>query len=231
MPAIRRVDPTVRTVLHAGDFWPTPSFLATVDFWARNAGIDKVLVTLGNHEPWGEIAALQAQHPGLALRVSSTVWLLPRPFRFTVGARSVLSLGGAASVDADWRVPGVDWWPDERIMDEMVDEAIAGGRADFMVTHETPEFTPVNAVRNILSLNPLGFPASALAKSMASRGQVQRVCDVVEPEMLFHGHMHAPGEGTLPDGRQVISLGCDGQPGSTVLLRVESLETTNVIVR
>ena len=62
-------------------------------------------------------AGLFDAHPGQAIRVSEVTWLLPRPARLRIGGRKILSLGGAASVDREWRVPGVSWWPDEVITD------------------------------------------------------------------------------------------------------------------
>lgn len=56
------------------------------------------------------------------------------------------SLGGATSVDKAQREQGVNWWPDEDITDEQVAEAIAGGSAELMLTHESPARSPVRAV-------------------------------------------------------------------------------------
>lgn len=61
-----------------------------------------------------------------------------------------------------------------------------------MLTHESPDRTPVNAVRAVLSENPMGFPNDALLDSMLSRRRVAKVWDLIHPELLIHGHMHAP---------------------------------------
>lgn len=178
----------------------------SVDFWSVRAGIERVLVTLGNHEPYDEYAPLLDAHPGHAVRVSDVVWLLPRPWRFEVFGREFLSLGGAASVDRRWRTEGKDWWPQERILDEQV-EAACSRPADVMITHESPGDSPVDAVSQLLASNPGGFPADALAESAASRAQVSRVWNSVHPELLLHGHMHVSGQGQTADGRRVVSLG------------------------
>jgi len=101
----------------------------TVDFWAKNAGIQRVLVTLGNHEDWGRIVTAQGAAEGVALRVSEAVWLLPRPFRFRLAGREVLSPGGASSVDKSYRTDGKDWFEEELITEAMEAAAVAGGRA------------------------------------------------------------------------------------------------------
>lgn len=213
--------PDVTTLLHLGD-WSMP--LDLVDEVFAETDIDRIYVTLGNHEPWNQISPLLEKHPGAAVRVSKVAWFLPRPARLTIGGRRVLSLGGAASVDRDSRIEGLTWWPDEAITEEHVAEAIAGGPADLMLTHEGPAGTPVRPVREILRTNPNHFPEAALKASLASRARVSEVWDAVRPELLAHGHMHVPAGGITDDGRRVASLGRDGQEGNLALLDMATLK-------
>ncbi|WP_236966941.1 metallophosphoesterase family protein [Microbacterium aurantiacum] len=219
-PAIRRLAPDVTTIFQVGDWWVDP---VATDAIFTATEITRVFVTLGNHEAWGEITPLLAAHPGQAVRVSEVTWLLPRPSRVRVGGRGVLSLGGAASVDRLWRVEGRDWWPDEEITDEQVAAAIAGGPTDVLLTHESPEGTPVPEVGDVLRTNPQGWPDAALEASTRSRQQVTRVWGAVDAALLVHGHMHVAGSGALPDGRRVVALGRDGFPGNLGLLDLETL--------
>ncbi|MFD4957826.1 metallophosphoesterase [Microbacterium sp. NPDC058389] len=224
LPAMRQHDPSIATILQLGDFGfdITAPGLAAVDYWAGRAGIHRILVTLGNHEPWGKIATAQAEARGKAIRVSEVVWLLPRPFRFMLGGREVLSLGGAASVDKRWRTPGKDWFEDELITDEMVDQAIAGGSAHVMLTHE-PGSTVVPEVESVLVRNLHGFPEDALVESAASRRRVERVWEAVQPRLLMHGHMHVYGDRVFADGRKIISLNRDVMAGNAGVLDMETL--------
>lgn len=217
--ALPTLAPDIRTILQLGDWAMDPA----ADALLIDAGIDRVYVTVGNHEPFGEITPLLDAHPGCAVRVSDITWILPRPARLTIGGRSVLSLGGAVSVDKAWRREGVSWWPDENISEGQARDAIAGGDADLMLTHESPDRTPVRAVQEILRTNPMGFPDDALADSLHSRRRVAKVWDLVHPTLLVHGHMHAPGGGQTEDGRRVASLGCDGQQGSIGFLDMFTL--------
>lgn len=90
------------TILHVGDFgfWPGNEgayFLRAVDHWARQVqrpkgapGIERILVTLGNHEDYDGLDRARDEAgagPGVAVRVSEVVWALPRPFAFTFGGR------------------------------------------------------------------------------------------------------------------------------------------------
>lgn len=218
--AIRAIAPDVTTILQLGDWWMD---LAESDRIFMDAGIERVYVTLGNHERWGEITPLLDAHPGEAVRVSQVTWLLPRPARLRLGGREFVSLGGAASLDEEWRYPGRDWWPDEAITDQHIADAIAGGPADVMLTHESPARTPVAEVQRVLRSNPIGFPDSALIKSAASRVRVAEVWDAVRPSLLLHGHMHVAGTGITDDGRQVTSLASNGRQGHFAILDLPTL--------
>lgn len=218
--AIHALAPDVTTILQLGDWWMNPD---TTDEVLAGTGIERIYVTLGNHEPWDQITPLLDAHPSASVRVSDVIWILPRPARLSIGGRSVLSLGGAVSVDRAWRVEGISWWPDEEITREHVAQAIAGRPADLMLTHESPAGTPVRAVREILRTNPMGFPDDARAASATSRARVAKVWNIMYPELLIHGHMHAPGGGRTEDGLRVASLGQDGQQGNLGFLDMKTL--------
>nr|WP_314843374.1 metallophosphoesterase [uncultured Microbacterium sp.] len=219
-PAIHHLAPDVATVFQLGDWWMNT---ADADTALADAGITRVLVTLGNHEPWPEVTAALNTHPGSAVRVSDITWLLPRPFRFEAGGRTVLSLGGAASVDRTWRTPGRSWWPDEIVTEDNVAAANSGGTVDVMLTHEGPAGTPVNAVREVLRTNPMGFPPDALKESALSRARIAEVWNATHPSLLLHGHMHVAGGGIAPDGRRVSSLGRDTHEGNLAFLDLKTL--------
>ncbi|WP_341935399.1 metallophosphoesterase [Microbacterium sp. LWO14-1.2] len=225
---ISALAPDVTTILQLGDWWIDP---ALTDEIFADTNIDRIYVTLGNHEPWSEITPLLDERPGEAVRVSRITWLLPRPARLVVAGRSVLSLGGAASVDRLWRINGAGWWPDEAITDNHVEAAIAGGPTDVMLTHQSPARTPVRAVRQVLRANPMGFPDETLAESKESRERVAQVWDAVRPELLMHGHMHVAGGGATDDGRRVASFGRDTQEGSLAILNLRTLRLETPSIR
>ncbi|MCI1017350.1 metallophosphoesterase [Microbacterium sp. C5A9] len=222
--ALSTLAPEITTILQLGDWWMNPR---DQDAAFKDSSIDTVLVTLGNHEPWNLVTPLLDTHPGSSVRVSAMTWLLSRPAYLTIGGRRVLSLGGASSVDKAWRKPGASWWPDEDITDAQAKAALVGAAnyepADLMLTHETPDLTPVKAVRAVLRENPLAFPDDALAGSANSRHRVGKVWAINHPELLIHGHMHVPGGGQTDDGRRVASMGRDGQQGSLGFLDMRTL--------
>jgi hypothetical protein len=225
LPAIGRLAPDVTTILHVGDFGigKDNAFLKTADYWCARAGIHRILVSPGNHEFWPRIEAGFAATPNEPTRLSTAVWALPRAFRFSIAGRSVLSFGGAASVDGEDRVVGADYWPHSEMPTEAdVGKAIAGGPVDVMISHETID-GGVPLVDRVLRSNPLGWPKGALAASALSRQRVTRVWQVARPRVLCHGHMHIADEAELHDGRRVYSLGCNGQEKNVGILRLSDL--------
>lgn len=216
IPAIGRAE--LRTVLHVGDFglW-SDGFLTTVDFWCKRARVQRVLVTPGNHEDWRHLARFERENDGAAVRVSETVWVLPRPFRFTLGELEVLSMGGAPSVDFEGRTAGFDWFPEELASPEAFARAAAGGRCDVLLAHDCPGGAETPSVLQTLVSNPRGWSASALEYATTGRLRLGELWDAVEPGVTFHGHYHLRDSGRFGE-RRVESLHMNGHAGNLVVL-------------
>ena len=228
IPRLHRQAPDVTTIFQVGDFGifkerHGSGFLAAVDYWCKAAGINRVFVTPGNHEDWGELTARFAKQPGDAVQMSRVVWVLPRGFRFSLGEYQWMSFGGAASVDREFRIEDTDWWVNEIPTELDVEHAIGGGPVDVLLTHETIDGGTVE-VESILASNPMGWPSKALEYSAESRNRVTRVWNAVRPQVLAHGHLHVKGEIELADARRVYSLGCNGTPGNLAVLNAQNLE-------
>lgn len=234
---IRAAMPTIggaaRTVIHVGDFglFNDQSFFRELDRLAKRAGVERILVTPGNHESWARLVALFDAHPRKAIRLSEVVWVLPRGFRFQIGDRKFVSLGGAPSIDRGYRKEGVDWWPEEMITDGDVARTIEGGWADVMIAHDTVDGSGVAEVERILSRPPLGMTDALAAYLDLGRERLTRTWRAVGPRLLFHGHYHVRGTGNLGGGRQVISLGMDtDRLGNLVILDIVTLQVAGLPV-
>jgi len=121
-----------------------------------------------------------------------------------------LALGGAFSIDKEWRHPMVSWWPLETISMAEAELAASGGKADVMVTHDCPW-----GVDGIIGSGTAGnkdfFP-----ESQANRKVLLSVVEEVRPSLLVHGHYHHRNSALLRlrDGWevQVEGLNCDDRP-------------------
>ena len=143
--------------------------------------------------------------------------MMPRGYRFTLGGRSFLSFGGAASLDAADRIPQISWFDVEVATDAEVDQAIAGGPVDVLLLHETiNDGAPL--VERIIRANPMGWNEVELAYSASSRQKVTRLTEAVKPEIVAHGHIHVKDEAVTATGTRVYSLNCEDGTGNLASL-------------
>lgn len=156
----------------------------------------------GNHEDHDRLAK-QAIDPRTGLRpISDHIAHLPRGHRWTWGGHVWLALGGAVSMDQQWRTAGVDWWPGESLTPLDVRAAIAGGPVDVMVCHDAPAGPVIPDSREV---EP---PAGLVEQARLHREAIRSVVDATRPAAVFHGHWHVrhtalidlPPAGRLPDG-------------------------------
>ncbi|MFT4189257.1 MAG: metallophosphoesterase [Aeromicrobium sp.] len=225
----------LRWICHLGDFglWPGnvgARYLNVIDEALERHGLG-LLVTPGNHEWWAFLReAFAASDYAEPVMVRPRIAFLPPGYRFDVttssgATRSVLSVGGAPSIDLDLRVEGADWWPGEAITDEDVDRAVTGGSVDVLLAHDAPDDSTA-AVRHIIA-RPSGWSRKGLTYAAAGRAQLNRVCAEVRPKFYAHGHYHV--HDVEQRGQTLyVSLDCEGRPGNLMLLDVEALTVAPV---
>lgn len=225
----------VREVFHLGDFglWPGERGRHYVD---RLEGVLRdeemvLFVTPGNHEDYDQIASLPAMdrgHDAGAVQwVTDHLALLPRGHRLERFGWSIVSLGGAPSIDFESRVPGQDWWPGELITNEEVEAVAAEGPADIMLAHDAPDADYATAaVGRIIASNPLGYGKLPLSYCAVGRRRMTSAFLGVRPKVFAHGHFHAADQRTfaVPGwGYETIavSVDCDGATlGNLALLHL-----------
>jgi hypothetical protein len=189
-------------------------------------------VVLGNHENYDLVETIEPDENGIRW-IRPRIGLFPRVFRFTAEGTTFLALGGAPSIDFQFRKQGSSWWPQEMITDSDVEEAIAGGHAQVMLTHDAPaDGTP--EVQDILMNNPMGWSPKALDYARQGRDRMTKVVYTVQPELLMHGHYHVYGQGRLNYGEEVypgriISFNPDGMPKNFGVLRLNDISEVDIV--
>lgn len=186
-------------IVHAGDFGFWTSCLDTekyLRFVQRNlveCGITLYWVD-GNHEDHERIQewldAVENQ-PWCDKRYPNIIHL-PRGFRWQWWGKDWLAMGGAHSVDRHLRTEGESWWPGEHITEEQVENAIAGGKADIMITHDCPDGSEIPGIHADEKIDAeKGFwPLDQIKAANAHRKKLARVVNAVQPALLLHGHYH-----------------------------------------
>lgn len=102
------------------------------------------------------------------------------------GSRSehaLFFLGGADSIDKQWRTPGLDWWPDEECsVNELYEHLETYKRSqpvNVMVTHDIPE----RIFREILPYGDKSFGSR-------TRTVLDDFFEFHQPKYWFFGHHH-----------------------------------------
>jgi Icc-related predicted phosphoesterase len=108
----------------------------------------------------------------------------------------IFYIGGAYSVDQHLRTIGKDWWPDEELsyqrMQELID-VYESYRPDIVISHDAPiEYTTYR-------FNPSSQWTSRTNQAL------QTMFDISKPRLWIHGHWHKSARTTI-FGCEFISL-------------------------
>lgn len=161
-----------------------------------------VLFVDGNHERfdhWAE-RPMELWHGGLTQRLSDTssIRRLMRGEVFELDGSTVFTMGGATSVDREYRVPYSSWWPQELPDEREFDAARAkldevGWKVDCVITHTC-------ATR---MLSPTLYPDPGWERPDVDRltGFLDEIEDRLDYKHWYYGHFHRDGN---PDERHTV---------------------------
>lgn len=186
---------------HVGDFglWKLNSkFIKAVEH--RLSRIKKQLWFIdGNHENFNIINSLPRDEYGRGV-VSDHILHIPRSFSWIWGDLKFLGLGGAVSVDKEFRQEGFDWFPEEQVTEDDVNKAVSAGHVDVLLTHDAPGLVWESPVS--------GVPDYLLKESELTRDRIKQVIAHTEPSLNVHGHHHKSYTSSFL-GCKVVGLDCD----------------------
>jgi predicted phosphodiesterase len=199
----------VQAIIQAGDhgFNFSSTFISRIRHALDETGIDLGFVK-GNHDNASLLAKwpLDEQgfgHPRFGGVGVERYHYIPQAHRWQWWGKTFMGLGGAVSVDRQWRREGITWWPDEEITYGEVLRAMRGGKVDVMVTHDIPAKAKLPNDRK-----SRGWPQDVLEASERHRQMLQEVVDEVQPELLVHGHFHQRFE-QMVGGLRIVGLDMD----------------------
>ena len=187
----------------------------------------------GNHENYDLLEEWERDNPrhedgSVLVHGSAYLRYSPRGHRWEWEGWKFLSLGGAYSVDKDWRIEAdlnglyqIEerqsrghkltskqeylkktgrslWWPQEEITEEEAKSAAKGGVVDIMFAHDKPMDAE-------LAWNRKDFP-----ETHANQIYLQKVVDATKPRLYLHGHFHyAYSDHLLRTNTTVVGLDCE----------------------
>lgn len=106
----------------------------------------------------------------------------------TYGDTTVMALGGAWSIDWQYRTEGVSWWRDEELSYHELDTMIgiySAIKPDIMITHDAPTLASYRMF--IKSGKNFGGKTLHLTKTGEA---LQAMFEIHQPKMHFFGHWH-----------------------------------------
>jgi Icc-related predicted phosphoesterase len=184
----------------------------------------------GNHENYDLLFEYEAEKPRCG---DGFVWLKPgvgyspRGHRWAWNGVRFMSLGGAYSVDKQWRLMDNEravrqaemkrdreskltareryvlrtgqwtWWYQEEISQEELDHALRPGEVDVLLTHDKPR-----------AASP-GWNRKDIEECWENQEAIQEVVDAKTPRLLLHGHLHYAYDQRLANGTYVKAFDCD----------------------
>lgn len=204
----------IGTIIQCGDFgyWPGLGGVQYLD--ELNAALideDVMLVFLdGNHDWHDQLERDMKYNPKNMwgqVFIRSNILYSPRGCKFKLEGKMFMTVGGAVSVDKQWRTPGKSWWPQEQLSDADLDVILtrhenSPGKIDYLFTHDCPTNAPFRGrMKND-------------EESQIHRQRMDRLGKAIQPDMWFHGHMHTKFDGyDFPEYEsttKVYGLECDG---------------------
>lgn len=102
--------------------------------------------------------------------------------------KSIFWLGGAFSIDWQWRVPGKSWWPDEELSASEAQKAFelySETKPKIVLTHDAPQ-----SVGEKLLLDGGFRPEKWGSTESATAKALQAMLDAHKPEKWYFGHYH-----------------------------------------
>jgi len=170
-------------ILSCGDFGYWPRFLARdFTFSLKNRGIP-IHFCDGNHEDHESLLALK---DGGKIPEMNDVFYQRRGSTMTLpDGRTVLFMGGADSIDKEWRTRGVSWFPEEVITSKDV-RSLPDCNIDIVVSHTCPA-----------ELLPILLGEDPRKENDPSNAALSHILEKYSPSFWYFGHWHVSLHGTI----------------------------------
>jgi hypothetical protein len=211
----------IERIVQVGDFgfWPRfqagRDYLAAVSHAARDRGVE-VWFCDGNHEDHDSLPHAEADAP---TKLAGGVIWVPRGVTVEWSDRKLLFMGGAVSVDRDFRTSGRTWFASEIPSDGQWRRAMRAGQVDVVIAHDTVPSMPVRG-----GVPQSSIPWSARQRAAEHRDRLEKLRDRTQPELWIHGHWHDRASARIA-GTRFESLSHDrtGLAGSVLVCDLTDL--------
>lgn len=143
-----------------------------------------------NREFMGEV--LYDDEGFIISRLFPRVKIIPRGHYWSWGDKNLASLGGATSIDRDFRVKGSSWWEEEFPTKEQADRLISyieGREVDYLLTHEIPR-QQCQALYSPGREKGFDVDMRTYLYSLSGNDVISHLVNSIKPSVMFSGHHH-----------------------------------------
>ena len=192
----------IRTLLVLGDFgfiWPGSNWDNVVSKLSKRllARNQSLFFVDGNHENFRRLYRFPIGPDGLRW-IRPNIAHVPRGYRTRLASgRTMAALGGATSIDVEYRRDGISWWPQESITEAELD-AVGEEPAELLVGHDAPLNLP--ALDRWLAHTADEWSSSGRDYAIAGRRMFHRGFLQVRPALYVGGHYHHHTDETIVYG-------------------------------
>lgn len=189
-----------KIILQVGDFgyWPHLNTFR-LDYFGNQkreekkipkTGMSKIYFAAGNHEDHWELNKLTSNE------IWENVFYMKKGSLFVLpDGRNVLFMGGANSVDKESRTVGIDWFPEENITWEDINNIPKDAKIDIVISHTCPNEFDINCYDRDSNRDALSY-----------------ILNTYKPSLWYFGHWHMYKTGFTNGCRWTVlnhSFSCD----------------------
>lgn len=185
----------------------------------------------GNHDNFPYLNELNPDNLEEPIPVTHDVHYLPRNSRLTIDGLTFHAMGGAHSIDENYRTLNRDLYTEEDITPENINLALTMPQADILLSHDSPLTSPNPIVRDAGNQRRVGiyFGEDVLQRCHENQERLTTITEHLQPSIIFHGHYHRYYEGTslhTTTGNHFYTYGLDEGSSSKTNLHLKVFTTT-----
>jgi predicted phosphodiesterase len=177
------------TIIQLGDFGFVFDHLNPIISWLDENDDHKFYWLDGNHDEHNYIEEWivgDGDDNAPIPHFHDRLFYCPRGSVEQIGTKTCMFVGGAYSIDKQYRHENISWWPQEkiRLSDVLSAKKNADGRTiDVMFSHDRP-----GSEELLNMLHSHGYKVDP--DSASNREHLEEVVEYVRPQNLYHGHYH-----------------------------------------
>jgi len=182
----------VRVIFQLGDFGLMPGirtkkYLNDINDVAKNAGI--VIYWLdGNHEDFNRIEKKRSNIKEAITYYRKNIAHMARGTRWSISGIDFCAVGGAVSLDKNYRTENLSWWRQEELTYNQINDIAQYGKTDILLSHDLTYEIEVPGIKH--REYTVTWDKKELERAWLHRERLGELTTMLSPTHIYHGHFH-----------------------------------------